>query len=266
MLGCDMRPYFLKLTSRMPNYTGLIAHAKSGKCITAPEGDGGSMFVSDCDPDNARGVRSRQRITIADNRMTTEYRNNNEGKIDTYNGNLYWSGQDGANNDIDFQFISVESGYTAPDGRFKFYGWGRQGGHDASVNGSNQITQNDDSDGTPNALWIPYSLIPECTRLGVTDTQKCTAVEVAALKVTSSPAPVVTAAPTTAPKPTSAGTPTTPSDSSSGGLSTAAIAGIVVAIVVFCVCFLVVIVAMQRKSRPGIPPWGPPPLGHFPTP
>ncbi|KAI8827269.1 uncharacterized protein EV422DRAFT_502947 [Fimicolochytrium jonesii] len=99
------------------SYTGLIANGRAGKCLSAPTKDRDPMVMAACDPND-----SKQRITISNNRLTTEYRNQNDGMINTNGGNVFWSGESGKDDDIAFYVESIDTQYPFPNGNFRFWG------------------------------------------------------------------------------------------------------------------------------------------------
>lgn len=145
------------------SYTGLIANA-NGQCLSAPNKNGEQMTVGACDEANPKQI-----ITIKDRQMFTKFRNDNSGQIDTWKGTVAWSGECGSGNDCDFRFDPMDAKYPdVSQGTFKFYGWGRQGGHDASVDPrNNTITQNLAQDGTPAAIWMPHDMLKKCAAYGI---------------------------------------------------------------------------------------------------
>lgn len=150
--------------------TNTWVNAGDGKCLSAPQSDGGSMITVPCDPNN-----SRQQITFKGDGqgIQTVARSNNDGIVNTWNGNVYWSAQCGKGNDCAFHVQSINAQEPFPNGLFKWYGWGRQGGYDASVQNGN-VTQNAAQDGTPAAMWLPYNIAQDCNQYGIPLSQ-CTA-------------------------------------------------------------------------------------------
>ena len=227
----------------MVTYTGLVAHAGTGKCFTAPSNEGEQMYVTDCDPNNANKLKSRQNITInSDGTMQTEeqYSRGATGLIDTYNGNVYWSSESGKGNDIQFTFNAKELGYPVEEGLFNFYGAGKQGNHDATVTSDMKVTQNSGTDGLPYSLWMPYPLWEKCKGVGLSASECSATAYNARRSVVPTSAPATTAA-TKAASSASLSPPSpthSPSSESSGsGLSTFSIVAIVLSVVlVLCLC------------------------------
>lgn len=150
------------------SYTGLLVNAQNGKCLSAPTSNGQQMIVADCNPSD-----DKQIITLSNNRLSTKARKDNDGMINTWEGNLYWSGESGNGNDIDFRTEAMDVRYPIPNGNFGFWGWGKQGGNRASVNSSNKVTQKVANDGKPAAIWIPYDTVyKKCLEYGI-PSDKC---------------------------------------------------------------------------------------------
>lgn len=151
-------------------YSGLIANAKEGKCLSAPAKSGDLMVVVPCNPSDPK-----QYISLKNYELHTRHvaSGNDTGQIDTWKGTVAWSGQCGDGNDCNFKVEALDA--ASPDigsGPFKFYGWGRQGGNDASVADNNTVTQNDRRDGTAAATWLPYSLLEKCNAYAI-EPAKC---------------------------------------------------------------------------------------------
>lgn len=147
-------------------YTGLIANAL-GECLSAPTNDREKMRMATCDETDSKQIFTVNGATGGKRSISSKYRNNNAGQVNTWKGNLEWSGESGRGNDIDFHFDPSNVNYPDIDkGTFKFYGWGRDGGHDAAVSGG-LVTQNASLDGTPAATWMPYAMLKKCMNFGI---------------------------------------------------------------------------------------------------
>jgi hypothetical protein len=144
--------------------TGWWVNASNGQCISAPENDGDAMVTRPCDLND-----TRQKITFyGDGQgIVTEARKDNNGIIDTWSGNVYWSGECGRGNDCTFHVQPITAQEPFPTGAFRWYGWGRQGGHDAAVQPNGTVTQNFPYDGQLQSIWLPYELTRECDTFGI---------------------------------------------------------------------------------------------------
>lgn len=161
----------------MTDYNGLIMNAASGGCLSAPSSgkDGDQMMVLPCNPADGKqtikitNATSTSPSSEVKHQLYTTYTNGNVGQIDTWKGNVMWSGQCGSGNDCDFHVLSyLDNTNGLTSGPFKFQGWGRQGGNQASYWANNQtVTQTVAADGTPAATWVTYPNALLCQKYGV---------------------------------------------------------------------------------------------------
>ncbi|KAJ3038111.1 hypothetical protein HDV00_000994 [Rhizophlyctis rosea] len=157
----------------MTTYSGLIVNVETGKCLSAPENDGGGIFVTDCKPGDSRqtiNVTNADKTRSTDDQghqLSTSYTKGNNGTIDTWNGAWYWSGQCGSGNDCDFHVWSFGDTGGLNNSPFKWWGWGRQGGNDAAVHEDNFVRQTKNYNGHERGKWLTYDAAKACRDYGV---------------------------------------------------------------------------------------------------